>query len=169
MAVSLQNIQEKVNISKNYYQTLLDSYKASLIKGCDNIPANLNCLKWLIYALNADLRDVINTDKTQSLYVKLVTILGIYNVAFNPNANVVIPNTTYTIAATGKPPIFITDADFVGNTYTNTSLVGNNAFAVFNQNGNRYLINGVDFTYNAAGGLIIVAGIFGGESYVLIF
>lgn len=170
MAVPLQNIQQSVNTGKLYFQTLLDKYKDTLLKGCDNIPENLNCLKNIIIALNADLRDVVNTDKTQSLYVKLVTILGAYNVAFVPDSRVVIPNTTYEIISTsGIPPIYITDANFVGNTYTNTALVGNNAFAVFDQNLNRYLINGTQFTYNASGGIIIIDGIFGGESFVLIF
>lgn len=168
--VTLQNIQEKVNIGKVFYQTLLDKYKATLTKGCDDMPEKLNCLKWLITAINPDLRDVVNTDKTQALYVKLVSILGAFNSAFTVDTDVVIPNTTYEIISnTSKPPIYITDADFVGNTYTNPTLVGNSTFAVFDQNVNRFLINGTEFTYNASGGIIIVNGIYGGEAYTLIF
>lgn len=168
--VTLQNIQQSLNIGKIYYQVLLEKYKANLVKGCEDMPEQLNCLKWLITAINPDLRDVVNTDKTQALYAKLVTILGAFNSAFTVDTDVVIPNTTYEIISnTGKPPIYITDADFVGNTYTNTSLVGNNSFAVFDQNLNRYLVNGTEFTYNASGGIIIVNGIYGGESFVLIF
>lgn len=168
--VTLQNIQDKINIGKIYYQVLLEKYKANLVKGCEDMPEQLNCLKWLITAINPDLRDVVNTDKTQALYVKLVAILGAFNSDFTVDTDVVIPYTTYQIISnTGKPPIYITDADFVGNTYTNTSLVGNNSFAVFDQNLNRYLVNGTEFTYNASGGIVIVNGIYGGESFVLIF
>lgn len=168
--VTLQVIQQRLNTGKLYYQTLLDKYKASLIKGCDDIPANLNCLKWLIYALNADLRDVVNTDKTQALYAKLVGILGAYNQAFTVDPDVVIANTTYEVVTIdSKPPIYITSDDFTGNTYTNTELLGDSTFAVFDQNSNRYLIYGTEFTYNASGGIVIIGGIFGGESFVLIF
>lgn len=170
MAVSLQVIQQKVNTSKLYYQVLLERYKADLIKGCNYVPHKLSCLKNLIWALNADLRDVVNTDKTQALYVKLVTILGAYNEAFVVDTDVVVPNTTYqVITVDAQPPIYITSDDFTDNTYTNTDLVGNTSFAVFDQNTNRYLINGTEFIYNVTGGITIVGGIFGGESYVLIF
>ena len=167
--ITLQNIQEKVNISKNFYQVLLDKYRDGLLKGCDDLPENLLCLKWLILALTADILGNFNTDKTQALYVKLVTILGAYNEAFVVDPNVVVANTTYeVISTTTRPPIFITDADFVGNVYTNPDLIGL-SYAVFDQNLNRYLQNGTQFTYNAGGGIIIIDGIYGGEQYVLIF
>lgn len=168
--ITLQNIQEKVNTSKLYYQVLLDKYRSGLLKGCDDLPENLLCLKWLILALTADILGNFNTDKTQALYVKLVTILGAYNEAFVVDPDVVIPNTTYEVVTVDtRPPILITDADFVGNVYTNTELQGNSSFAVFDQNLNRFLQYGTQFTYNAAGGIIIIDGIYGGEQYMLIF
>ena len=166
--VSLAVIQDRVNTAKLYYQTLLDKYRLKLVTGCDEQPDYLLCVKWLILALNADLLNAYNTTKTQTLYNKLNQILGSYNVAFTPNSQVQIPNTTYTTTGgSGIPSIAITDADFVGSTYTNVTLLGY-TFAVFDQNTNRYLNYGTEYTYNATGGLIIVGGIFGGESYRLI-
>ena len=167
--VSIVVIQQRVNTAKLYYQTLLDKYRINITSGCsDNIPQDLNLVKWLILALNMDLRDDYNTTKTQSLYDILNSILGAYNTAFTPNSQVIIPNTTYTVNGTSVlPTISITDANFVGNTYSNADLFGF-TFAVFDQNVNRYLNYGIEYTYNPTGGIIIVGGIFGGESYRII-
>jgi hypothetical protein len=167
--IALQNIQEKVNTAKLYYQVLLDKYYENLSKGCNDIPNNLLCIKWLILALTADILANYNTPKTQALYVKLVGILGAYNEAFVVDPNVVIPNTTYQVVAIdSKPPILITSDDFVDNVYTNADLIGL-SYAVFDQNLNRFLQNGTQFTYNASGGIIIIDGIYGGEQFMLIF
>jgi hypothetical protein len=167
--ISLVVIQEKVNIAKVYYQTLLEKYRSDLASGdCCDTPIELNRVKWLIMALNIDLRDDYNTDKTQSLFNILNTILGAFNVAFTPNTQVQIPNTTYTV--TGKSvlqPISIKYADFVGNTYSNTALFGFN-YAVFNQNINRYMDYGTEYTFNPTGGIIIVAGVFNGDQFRII-
>jgi hypothetical protein len=166
--VNLAVIQDRVNTAKLFYQTLLIKYKALLVTGCDDLPDKLLCTKWLILALNSDLLNAYNTTKTQTLYNKLNQILGSYNVSFVPNSQVQIPNTTYvTTGGSVLPTISITSANFVGATYTNAALIGF-TFAVFDQNANRFLNYGVEYTYNAAGGIIIVAGIFGGESYKLI-
>ena len=166
--ISLSVIQEKVNIAKLYYQTLLEKYRNDLVDGFCDLPENLSCVKWLILALNMDLRDSYNTDKTQILFNILNQILGSFNVAFTPNSQVQIPNTTYTTTSgSGIPSISITSANFTGNVYSNTGLLGY-VFAVFDQNTNRYLNYGTEYTYNSTGGLIIVDGVFGGESYRLI-
>lgn len=166
--ISLTTITEKVNTAKLYYQTLIDDYRASFLKGCENKPKYLDCLRWTISALSADIRDTINTDKTQKVYAKLLDILGGYSEIYVVDPNVIIPNTTFIVEGNGMSPIFITDADFTGNEYLNPALVGMTNYVVFDQNLNRYLTSS-QFTYIPTGGIEITDGIYGGESFVLIF
>jgi len=96
--ISLETISNQVDVAKSYYLELLAAHRAELVKGCSDCSDSLlDCLGWLITALNFDIKGEYNTDLTQKLYAQLLVKLGGYSGAYVYDPNVVIPGQTIVI------------------------------------------------------------------------
>lgn len=137
MTVSLETVEEAVELANGYFAELLEYDRLAALEGeCAQYTKKLTCLNRLIRALSWDVQGGYNTDNTQILYALLLTQISTYHGAVPPvDPNVVIPGTTVIV-----PPgdILQTSLVFPGEgetSYTFTDLIGNTVLTVYRGTG----------------------------------
>lgn len=89
--IPLETIAEGVASAKLYYIDLLNALLVELGKNCKGDVCKLQELQGLIRALNYDIKDEVNDDTTQALYVKLLNEIDGYSASYVIDPNVVYP------------------------------------------------------------------------------
>lgn len=167
--MTIEELQDKINQGRLYYLILLEQYRQSLITGCEKMPTNMRCLRYIIQALQPDADGGYITDNTLAVYKQLLNILGGYSAIYTLDPSVIIPGTTIIVQGDGgMPPIPITSADFDGRDYNNPELAGMTDYMIFFQGINRFL-NSDEFTYLPTGGFTLSQDVYDGMEFRLIF
>lgn len=83
--VSLDDIQEKVELAKAYYLELLEEDTSLLKEGsCRKNQPAIKCINRLVRALQWDIQDSVNTEYTQGIYKILLIKISPYSGSFLP-------------------------------------------------------------------------------------
>lgn len=133
---TIAEIQEAVDLGGQYHVQLTEELRADLINGCDcNCGGKLICLQACIYALQYDINTQMNTDLTTRVYNVLQGLISAFSGAFNPDPDVVVPNTTIVILAGSiiqTSVVFPTEGT---SSYTFPELIGNEVLSVYRGTG----------------------------------
>lgn len=137
MAVTLETVEEKVDLARAYYLELTDYDRTQLAGGyCAQYTQKLTCLNRLIRALTWDIDGEYNTDNTQRLYDLLCVQISAYSGSVLPNdPSVVIPGQTIVVL---PGDVEVTEVVFPGDgidTYTFTELIGQDVQSVIRGTG----------------------------------
>lgn len=111
--LDLSTILARVNVGRIYLQNLLDTYGTSLNFGVDKKSPNLDILKLYIIALNYDIVNNINTDKTQAIYVLLDNLLAEFTASYVIDPSVQIPNTELVVNGEGIRTVTYTEINLI--------------------------------------------------------
>ena len=184
--VTLLTIITTVGYAKLYYIQLLKELMIELKKGCSGDVNRLDCLLGYITALEYDIKEGINDDVTQDIYIKLLKELGgftgdyIIDTEVVNNWNVIgvtsgiwgsITGNIYNqtdlielIKSNSLSIIQVTYSDLGSDhkTYTNVKLAGKN-YVIFQAVINGFLTSPDYVIYNPSGGFTLVNEMVAGD------
>lgn len=114
--IPLETIIQAVGSAKVYYLQLLNALLVELKKGCTGDINKLQCILWLINALEYDIKGGVNDEITQENYVKLLKQMDGFSGSY-----VLDPNVVYPEVAIGL--VQVNWGNIVGNIYNQIDLI----------------------------------------------